>query len=89
MKSYNRVLIDPQALVHNYRYLKSRVAPGVRFMAMVKSDAYGHSMTRAAAVLEASGCSIFGVAEVAEGAADLGRAGAMGEVADEMKRRAK
>ena len=36
-------------------------------MAMVKSDAYGHSMTRAAEVLGASGCSIFGVAEVGEG----------------------
>ncbi len=79
MKSYNRVLIDPQALVHNYRYLKSRVAPGVRFMAMVKSDAYGHSMTRAAAVLEARGCSIFGVAEVAEGVV-LREAGCRGEI---------
>ncbi len=67
MKSYNRVLIDPEALVHNYRYLKSRIAPGVRFMAMVKSDAYGHSMTRVAEVLEGNGCTVFGVAEVTEG----------------------
>ena len=79
MKSYNRVLIDPEALVHNYRYLTSRVGPGVRFMAMVKSDAYGHSMTRAAQVLEASGCTVFGVAEVDEGVA-LRDSGCDGEI---------
>ena len=79
MKSYNRVLIDPQALVHNYRYLKRRIAPGVRFMAMVKSDAYGHSMTRVADVLEADGCTVFGVAEVAEGVV-LRDSGCRGEI---------
>ncbi|RZW23436.1 MAG: alanine racemase [Desulfobulbaceae bacterium] len=79
MKSFNRVVIDPEALVHNYRYLKSRVAPGVRFMAMVKSDAYGHSMTRVAQLLEGSGCSVFGVAEVAEGV-DLRDSGCRGDI---------
>lgn len=79
MKSYNRVLIDPEALVHNYRYLTSRVAAGVHFMAMVKSDAYGHSMTRVAQVLERSGCAVFGVAEVAEGVV-LRDSGCRGEI---------
>jgi alanine racemase len=79
MNSYNRVLIDPQALNHNYHYLKSRVAPGVRFMAMVKSDAYGHSMIKAAELLEASGCTMFGVAEVAE-AVVLRDSGCRGEI---------
>ena len=79
MKSYNRILIDPQALVHNYRYLKSRVGSDVRFMAMVKSDAYGHSMIRVAQILEASGCGVFGVAEVAEGVV-LRDSGCRGEI---------
>lgn len=79
MNSYNRVLIDPAALAHNFRYLKSRLAPGVRLMAMVKSDAYGHSMTRVAEVLRASGCMIFGVAETGEGV-ELRDSGCTGEL---------
>ena len=79
MISYNRILIDPHALIHNYHYLKSRIAPGVRFMAMVKSDAYGHSMIKTAEVLEASGCTMFGVAEAAEGVV-LRDSGCRGEI---------
>ena len=79
MKSYNRILIDPEALIHNYHYLNSKLAPGVRFMAMVKSDAYGHSMTQVAQVLETSGCTVFGVAEVAEAVA-LRDSGCRGEI---------
>jgi len=79
MKSYNRVLIDPDALVHNYRYLKKSVGADVRFMAMVKSDAYGHCLRGVARVLENSGCTVFGVAEVAEGVA-LRDSGCAGEI---------
>ena len=60
-------------------YLKSRLGPGVRLMAMVKSDAYGHSMTRTAEVLGASGCSLFGVAEAEEGVI-LRDSGCTGEI---------
>ena len=79
MNSFNRVFIDPAALAHNYGYLKSRLGPGVRLMAMVKSDAYGHSMTRTAEVLGASGCSLFGVAEAEEGVI-LRDSGCAGEI---------
>ncbi len=65
MSSFNRVIIDSTALTHNYRYLL-RKADGVKFMAMVKSDAYGHSMVHTAAALSASGCDLFGVAEMNE-----------------------
>lgn len=79
MTCYNRVVIDPAALAHNYRCLMSRSAPGVRLMAMVKSDAYGHSMTRVAKLLGDHGCNLFGVAEMAEGVA-LRDSGCDGEI---------
>jgi alanine racemase len=79
MTCYNRVIIDSAALAHNYHYLMSRCAPGVRLMAMVKSDAYGHSMTRVARLLGDNGCELFGVAEMAEGVA-LREAGCEGEI---------
>ena len=79
MGSFNRVTIDPAALAHNFRYLLNKTAPGVRLMAMVKSDAYGHSMTETAKVLSDNGCSIFGVAEVSEGV-ELRDSGCSGEI---------
>jgi alanine racemase len=79
MTSFNKVIVDPAALAHNYRYLLSKTAPGVKLMAMVKSDAYGHSMTRVANILGTNGCTLFGVAEVSEGVA-LREAGCSGEI---------
>lgn len=79
MTSFNRVIVDPTALAHNYRYLLNKKGQGVRFMAMVKSDAYGHSMTRVARVLSDCGCKIFGVAEIGEGV-ELRDAGCKGEI---------
>lgn len=67
MPSHTRVIVDSEALIHNYRYLSSRSDNRARFMAMVKSDAYGHSMTHVAGVLGTNGCTYFGVAEVGEG----------------------
>lgn len=77
MSSFNRVIINCAALVHNYRYLRNKAAGGARFMAMVKSDAYGHSMVKTAKILGASGCDLFGVAEMHEAVAlrDSGCAG--------------
>lgn len=79
MTSFNRVVVDPTALAHNYRYLQSKTSHGVRLMAMVKSDAYGHSMIQVANVLSNSGCSYFGVAEVSEGV-ELRDSGCNGEI---------
>ena len=79
MTSFNKVIVDPAALIHNYHYLVGKTAPGVSLMAMVKSDAYGHSMTQVANLLGTSGCSLFGVAEVSEGVA-LREAGCNGEI---------
>jgi len=77
--SYNRVLISSAALQHNYNYIKAKVAAGVKVMAMVKADAYGHDMVRAAKAFAGAGCDIFGVAELCE-AVRLREAGIVGQI---------
>ena len=37
-----RAEVDLAAIGHNVRYLRNRLAPGVRLIAVVKADAYGH-----------------------------------------------
>jgi len=54
-------------LLHNYRTIKSLVAPGVKVMAVVKADAYGHGAVPAAKALEAEGVDFLGVALPEEG----------------------
>jgi len=77
--SYNRVSISSAALQHNYNYIKAKVASGVKIMAMVKADAYGHGMVRAAKAFAGAGCDIYGVAELCE-AIRLREAGVTGRI---------
>jgi len=77
--SYNRVEIDLAALQDNFRSIQETVGEGVQLMAIVKSDAYGHGLVRAAQSMYAAGARTFGVAEVEEGVA-LRRAGLTGEI---------
>ncbi len=79
MPSFNRVIIDSAALLHNYNYLCSQADNRVRIMAMVKSDGYGHSLTHTARLLGEAGCRLFGVAEVEEGVA-LRESGCNGDI---------
>jgi len=39
-------LVDLDALASNFRWVRGRVAEGVRVMAVVKADAYGHGAAR-------------------------------------------
>jgi len=78
MNEYNNAIIDTGALAHNYRYLRQRV-PSATVMAMVKSDAYGHSMVETARVLSSNDCRSFGVAELSEGVV-LRESGCAGEI---------
>ncbi|MCF6289966.1 MAG: alanine racemase [Desulfobacterales bacterium] len=75
----NRVEIDLAALAANYAVVRETVGSGVRVMAVVKADAYGHGMVRVARTLAAAGARTFGVAEVEEGMALRG-AGVPGEI---------
>lgn len=67
MSAYTRIIVDSNALIHNYRYICSRSENRAKVMAMVKSDGYGHSMTHVTRVLSNAGCNCFGVAELGEG----------------------
>src|SRR5262252_4858726 len=66
--------IDLQALANNLREIRRRVGAGVKIMAAVKANAYGHGAVQCARCLEAEGVDWFGVALPEEGI-ELRRAG--------------
>jgi alanine racemase len=68
------LVIDLQALRHNFRQLRGICGPGVKIMAVIKADAYGHGLLPSAQALQAEGADYFGVAYLTEGL-DLRRAG--------------
>ncbi len=77
--SFNSVVVDLEALRENYLFVRSLVAPGVRLLAVVKADAYGHGLVPAARAFARAGADFFGVAEVEEGVR-LREAGISGEI---------
>jgi alanine racemase len=62
IQSYNRVIIDLSALVHNLTQVKKLVGRKTKIMGVVKSDAYGHGMVPVSRVLEENGIDSLGVA---------------------------
>ncbi|MDX6696339.1 MAG: alanine racemase [Blastocatellia bacterium] len=66
--------INLDALAANFQAVRGRVAAGVRVMAVVKADAYGHGAARCARRLAREGADWFGVALPEEGI-ELRRAG--------------
>jgi alanine racemase len=78
-QSFNQVTINPAALQKNFRVMQQRVGETVQVMAMIKADAYGHGMIKAAMSFSEAGCSVFGVAEIQEGV-ELRRAGIQGQI---------
>ncbi|WP_299533388.1 alanine racemase [Ulvibacterium sp.] len=69
LKTNETVLeIDLDALEHNYTYLKSKLRPTTKFLAVVKAFAYGSDATKIARKLEGLGVDYFAVAYVKEGA---------------------
>ena len=67
-KRFNLARIDLAALAHNLGEAKKLVGPKVRIMAVVKADAYGHGMVRAARRLAESGADALGVMDLHEAA---------------------
>jgi len=59
--------IDLGALAHNYRQLRQLAPPSVKFLAVVKADAYGHGAIPVSKKLEELRADFLGVATVAEG----------------------
>ena len=66
--------IDLDNLAFNFRSVKDFVGSDMKYMAVVKADAYGHGSVRCAQRLEAEGIDWFGVALPEEGV-ELRRAG--------------
>ncbi|MGH7360788.1 MAG: alanine racemase [Candidatus Methylomirabilales bacterium] len=64
-----RAIVDLGALAHNIRSIKALVGPGVRIMAVVKADAYGHGGVPVARAALATGAEWLGVALPEEGTA--------------------
>ncbi|ERR1039458_3372565 len=63
------VEIDTHALEENYRLLKRLAVPGAELMAVVKADAYGHSLALCAPAAVRAGAQWLGVTSVEEGVA--------------------
>ena len=72
-ESSSVVEIDPGAIAHNVAWLKEQ-AEGVRVLAVVKADGYGHGAVTAAEAAIAAGADGLCVALVQEGV-ELRRAG--------------
>ena len=68
----NRAEIDLDALRYNYRYLSGVVIkqnPDVRFIAVVKAEAYGHGAPQCVSALLDEGCDFFAVSSIDEAVA--------------------
>ncbi|MBL9215960.1 MAG: alanine racemase [Opitutaceae bacterium] len=63
------VEIDLGALERNLKLIRASLPAGIRYVAVVKADAYGHGLPQVAARLMHAGVDLFAVANVAEAAA--------------------
>ena len=61
--------INLRALEHNYNFLRSKINPRTKFMAVVKAFGYGSEASQIALKLETLGVDYFAVAYVKEGVA--------------------
>ena len=58
--------IDLDALAHNYRQARKRIGPGVKYLGVVKADAYGHGALQVAKKLEELGTDYLAVSSLDE-----------------------
>ena len=58
--------IDLDALGRNYRALRRRIGPDVRFLGVVKADGYGHGAVQVARTLEELGADYLAVSSIDE-----------------------
>ena len=66
-KHITRLLVNLSAIRHNLQYYKKQLEPGVKVLAMVKSQSYGGGLTPIAEFLEDQQVDYFGVAYADEG----------------------
>ena len=53
--------IDMDALAHNYETLRKRIGENVKFLGVVKADAYGHGSVQVSRLLQESGADYLAV----------------------------
>ena len=58
--------IDLDAIAHNYRQIRRRVGANVKFLGVVKADAYGHGAVHVGRVLQNEGADYLAVASADE-----------------------
>ena len=58
--------IDLDALVRNYRKIKGHIGEGVRFLGVVKADAYGHGSVQVGRCLQEAGADYLAVSSIDE-----------------------
>ncbi len=58
--------IDLDALEHNYRQIRKHIGEGVKFLGVVKADAYGHGSVQFAAKLQELGADYLAVSSIDE-----------------------
>ncbi len=58
--------VDLDALAHNYRQARRMIGPGVRYLGVVKADAYGHGAVQVGRKLEALGADYLAVSSLDE-----------------------
>lgn len=63
---FNRLNINLSQLRRNYQAITALIKPGIRFMAVVKGNAYGHGLAPVGKALELFGCEYLGVVRVSE-----------------------
>ena len=66
--------IDMDALSHNYRAAREKIGAGVKYLGVVKADAYGHGAVQVSRKLESLGCDYLAVSSLDE-ARELRRGG--------------
>ena len=67
MAPRNRRIIDRSALENNMKAIRSAVPAGVKVMAVVKADGYGHGALETALASIRGGAEMLAVAAVSEG----------------------
>lgn len=73
------VEIDLNRIRNNYRIYKEQLPEGMKVMAVVKADAYGHGDKEVAMALQKEGCTDFAVSNINE-AVGLREAGIRGQI---------
>ena len=58
--------IDLDALVHNYHMLRKKIGPEVKFLGVVKADAYGHGSVQVSRLLQELGADYLAVSSIYE-----------------------